>query len=74
MTRLPTRAVTPAGLMSFATPIAAMLAMALTANLFLAGCMSDGGGASVPTQPGKGTGISGLGKGPAPVPLGKAGG
>ena len=55
-------------------PIAAMLAMALTANVFLAGCVSDGGGVSDPTNPGQGTGLSGLGKGPAPVSLGKAGG
>jgi hypothetical protein len=54
--------------------MAAMLAMALTATVFLAGCVSDGGGASEPTQPGQGTGLSGAGKGPAPIPLGKAGG
>jgi hypothetical protein len=57
-----------------ALAMAALLAMALAAGVFLTGCVSDGGGASDPTQPGQGTGLSGAGKLPAPIPLGKAGG
>jgi hypothetical protein len=55
--------------------LAATFSTALLLNAFVTGCVSDGGGAgSDPTVPGKGTGLSGAGKGPSPVALGKSGG
>ncbi|MDB5047374.1 MAG: hypothetical protein JWO30_445 [Fibrobacteres bacterium] len=54
--------------------LAAMLSMALLPGAFLNGCSGDGiSGVSDPVTPGTGTGLSGLGKGPSPVILGKAG-
>ena len=69
MTRFPTRAVSPAAMMTFACML----------NLFAVGTRTYARSGSVSvanpdsTLPGQGTGLSGLGKGPAPVSLGMAG-
>ena len=43
--------------------------MALLLTAFVAGCGDGGGGIVPPTAPGAGTGVGGLGRGPAPVNL-----
>lgn len=48
---------------------------ALVLGIFATACVNDAGGSGAnPTTPGQGTGLNGLGKGPAPVALGKSGG
>lgn len=55
--------------------LAAGVTVALIMGLSASGCVNDGGGSvPKPTTAGQGTGFNGLGKGPAPVALGKSGG
>ncbi|MDB5105944.1 MAG: hypothetical protein JWP91_3633 [Fibrobacteres bacterium] len=61
-------------LISKSPSLSVMMALALMLGASMIGCVSDANDSvSEPTKPGPGTGLAGMGKGPAPVLLGKSG-